>query len=185
MKVTPWNIAKFWRRLMFPPDREDFYMDRVTLKADLPWEPWLHCGVWLSVAATMILGESGLYPPADSADVVWLLFGLISPPVGFFSVWALEYNPGKARYIALWTRMIADIGLSVAIVAYLCNRLMTGQLGTQSIMADMILFLSAWFTMTLVLRDVRFIAATEKLAALIHRDLRHPCRGGRVDDAGR
>lgn len=188
MRVTPWNIAKFWKRLMFPPDRHDFYVGRLTLKSDLPWEPWLHAGVWLAVLMTIILGEFGLYPPTDPPDLVWLFFGLVAPPVGFFSVWMLEYNPGRARYVALWLRMVADVGLAVAIGAYLFNRLMTGQLGTQSIMADMILGLSAWFTMTLVARDVRFILATEKLASLIYCDRRNLTLSewaGQVDDASR
>ena len=172
MRVTPWNILKFWKRLMFPPHREDFYMDRLTLKADLPWEPWLHAGVWISVIMTIILGEFGLYPPTDTADLVWLFFGLVSPPVGFAAVWMLEFHSGRIRYIALWQRAAADIGLSVAITAYLCNRLMTGQLGVVSIMSDIILGTAAWFTLTLVARDIRFIVATEKLAALIYRDLR-------------
>lgn len=172
MKVTPWNIMKFWKRLMFPPHRHDFYIDRVTLKSDLPWEPWLHCGVWLSVIATIILGEWHLYPPRDFADWVWLTAGISSPTLGFASVWMLEFHPGKVRYVALWLRMIADLGLSVAIIAYLCNRISTGQLGAVSIMGDVILGTAAWFTLTLVARDVRFIIATEKLAALIYKDLR-------------
>ncbi len=188
MRVTPWTIAKFWKRLMFPPHREDFYMDRVTLKADLPWEPWLHCGVWCAVFATIVLGEWHLYPPQDTADWVWLLFGLTSPVIGFASAWMLEYHTGKVRYIAIWQRMISDIGLSVAIIAYLLNRIYTEQLGAGSIMADTILGLAAWFTLTLVARDIRFIVATEKLAALIYCDLREMTLSewaDRMDDAGR
>jgi hypothetical protein len=179
---------KFWKRLMFPPNREDFYIDRVTLKADLPWEPWLHCGVWLSVVVTIILGEWHLYPPEDFSDWVWLSFGLVSPPIGFASVWMLEHYSGKLRYIALWLRMSSDVGLSVAITAYLCNRVGTGQFGAQSIMADIILASCAWFTMTLVVRDIRFIVATEKLAALIYKDLRELSISEwveQVDDASR
>lgn len=167
MKVTPWNILKFWKRLMFPPHRSDFYHDRMTLKADLPWEPWLHCGVWIAVLITFIRGEWHLYPPNDAADWIWMIFGFSSPPIGFSSVWVLEHNKGRARYTALWMRMVSDIGLSVAILAYLCNRIGTGQLGTVSIMSDVILASAAWFTLTLVVRDIRFIVATEELAALL------------------
>lgn len=187
MKVTPWTIAKFWKRLMFPPHREDFYFDRVTLKADLPWEPWLHAGVWISVIITMILGEWHLYPPADFADFVWLSFGLTAPVLGFTSVWMLEYHTGRVRYVAIWLRAVADTGLSIAILAYLANRLGTGQLGLMSIMGDVILASAAWFNFTLVARDIRFIIATEKLAALIYCDLRDMSLSEwaeRMDDAG-
>ena len=188
MKVTPWNILKFWKRLMFPPHREDFYHDRLTLKADLPWEPWLHCGVWLAVIFTIIRGEWHLYPPSDAADWIWMIFGLVSPTMGFASMWMLEHYRGKTRYVALWQRMVSDIGLSIAILAYLCNRVGTGQFGTVSIMSDIVLASAAWFTLTLVLRDIRFIIATERLAGMIYRDLRGLTLAewaGRMDDASR
>lgn len=164
------NILRYWRRLMFPPDRHDYYMDRLMLKADLPWEPWLHCGVWLATALALIFGDSGIIPPVEGVDWVWVTFGLISPPIGFFSVWALEHNRGKSRYIAIWTRMAADIGLVICILSYLAARWGVGMLGLNSILSDMILFFSAWFTLTLVHRDIRFLAATERLADLLHRD---------------
>lgn len=173
---------------MFPPDRHDFYIDRVTLKADLPWEPWLHAGVWIAVAVTLVQQEWLLYPPGDAADWVWLLFGLLSPPLGFASVWMLEFHRGRVRYIAIWMRMVADIGLSVALISYLINRAFSGQLGAIGITGDIILATAAWFNMTLVSRDIRFIVATEKLAALIYRDVRCLTVGetaGRLDDASR
>ncbi len=172
MRVTPWTIAKFWKRLMFPPHRHEYYSDRLLLKADLPWEPWLHCGVWLATFFALIFGDHGVVPPVDGVDWVWVGFGLVSPVLGFFSVWALECNRGRSRYVAIWTRMVADIGLVVAILGYLAARWGAGGLGISSLMSDIILFLSSWFTLTLVQRDIKFLVATEKLAALIHRDVR-------------
>ena len=153
---------------MFPPKREAYYSDRLNLQADLPWEPWLHCGVWIGVTLTLIFGEVGVVPPFDTIDSFWIFFGLVSPPVGFFSVWALEDNRGKPRYIAIWTRMSADIGLAACIFIYLVAR---GQLSKVDIhfISDIILIFSAWFTLVLVHRDIKFLITTEKLASVIHQ----------------
>lgn len=150
---------------MFPKRGEEYVRGRLELGTELPWEPWLHAGVWCSVILTMILGEWHLYPPRDAADWTWTILGLVSPPIGFASQWILAFNKGRLRYWGLWLRMIADIGLVLAIVSYLCNRWYIGHLLVFDIMADMILLLSAWFTLTLAVRDVRFLLATEHLAA--------------------
>lgn len=168
MRVTPLNIMRFWKRLMFPPDRPDYFLDRVSLKADLPWEPWLHATVWVAVIVTLFFGEVNLTPPSDVADWVWAVFGLLFPAIGFFSVWMLEYGTGRVRYIGIWSRTVADAGLSMAILAYLFNRMNSGMLGKLSIMGDAVLLASAWFTLTLVKRDIKFIVATERLADAIY-----------------
>lgn len=170
MKVTPLNIVRYWRRLMFPPDRHEYYADRLLLKADLPWEPWLHCGVWIATFLALMFGDTGIVPPVTGVDWVWVSLGLTSPVLGFFSVWELEHGQGKSRYMAIWGRMAADIGLSTAILAYLAARWGEGLLGASSVLSDVILFLSAWFTLVLVHRDIKFLSATEQLASIIHRD---------------
>ena len=164
------NIARYWRRLMFPPGREAYYVERLLLRADLPWEPWLHCGVWIATFMALIFGDSGLVPPVAGIDWIWVVLGLGSPPLGFFSVWALEHGRGIVRYRAIWGRMAADIGLSTAIISYLCDRLGEGLLGVSAILSDVILFLSAWFTLSLVHRDIKFLSATEELAGVIQRN---------------
>lgn len=175
MKVTLPNVAKFWVRLMFPPDTEQYRHNRLVLKSDMPWEPWLHAGTWIAVILVLITGEKGVIPPVDGIDWYWIAFGLISPPIGFFSVWTLHYHTGRARYYALWGRMIADLGLAVCIGLYQLTRFIfpeEGALGfNYGLMSNMILFLSMWFTLTLVLRDIRFIIKTEQLAAEIYRDV--------------
>ena len=172
MKVTPWNILKFWKRLMFPPHREDYYRDRLTLKADLSWEPWLHASVWIGVILTLIFGETNLIPPVDFADWTWLVFGLAAPVVGFSSVWMLANCEGRYRYIGLWLRMAADAGLVVALISYLAHHIQheVGCPGKSpfSIMADTVLAAAAWYTATLVYRDIKFLRATEHLASEIY-----------------
>ena len=175
MKVTPLNILRFWKLLMFPPNGYHWHNNRMALKMDLPWEPWLHATVWLSAIYTIIVGEFALYPPTDSADIVWLVSGLTAPPVGFASVWMLAFKTGLPRYLAIWLRMVADLGLSISLLTYLCSRFEAESLGWFGITADAIVFASAWFTLTLVVRDIRFIVATERLANIIEAD--RLCKG--------
>ena len=155
---------------MFPPGRHEYYAERLLVKSDLPWEPWLHAGVWLATMLSLVFGDQGLVPPVYGVDWVWVVLGLVSPVVGFFSVWALEHGAGRVRYLAIWGRMAADIGLSAAIIAYLFARWDEGMLGVSSVLSDVILFLSAWFTLTLVHRDIKFLSATEHLAKIIHNN---------------
>ena len=145
MKVTPLNILRYWRRLMFPPVKGDFYLARLMLKADLPWEPWLHCAVWIATMLALLVGDAGVIPPVEGVDWIWVSFGLLSPPIGFFSVWMIEHGNGKTRYFAIWTRMVADMGLVVCLLTYLTARWNVGLLGMSSILSDVILFFSAWF----------------------------------------
>ena len=68
--------------------------------------------------------------------------------------------------------MAADIGLVIAILAYLINHIQhqatcPGK-SPFSIMGDSVLLASAWFTATLVHRDIKFLMATEHLASEIY-----------------
>ncbi len=177
MKVTPLNIARFWKRLMFPPDTDQYRYNRLVLRADMPWEPWLHAGVWLSMIFILIIGEEGVIPPLDGIDWLWVSFGLISPVIGFSSVWVLEHHTGRARYYALWGRMIADLGLVTSLLLYQLDRYLVHE-GVAfgfgfGLLPNTILFFSMWFTLTLVWRDVRFIIATEALAAAIYKNVHY------------
>lgn len=167
MKITPLNILRFWKMLMFPPSDTSYFLGRFKLKTELPWEPWIHAAVWTSVLVTLVIGELNLYPPAGNEDWVWLTFGLISSPIGFFSQWALKYAGGHGRYIALWTRMLADVGLAVTILAYLISQ-WAGEDIRVHITSSVILIFSAWFVLTIVVRDIRFIILTEKISNHIY-----------------
>lgn len=173
MRVTPINILIFWKRLMFPPLYTNY--SNAGRKGDLPWEPWLHATVWLAVIATWLFGETHVSPPGDAPDWVWLLFGLVFPPVGFFSVWMIQFGPGSIRYVGMWSRATADFGLAVAILSYLLNKLLSGTAG-ESVMGESVLLAGAWYMVVLVKRDVEFIILTERLADAIYRT--------QVDDAG-
>lgn len=167
---------RFWKRLMFPPQHSTFHADRLSLKGDLPWEPWIHCGIWLSMFAILAFGESDVVPPVDDFDWVWLIGGLLSPPVGFASVWMLAYCSGKFRYVAMWLRMLADAGVVMTIFLYQMERFQNH--GWESvgfghgIMGNVLLDFSAWYMSVLVGRDIRLIIEAEKLAAAIYYNVR-------------
>ena len=168
MKVTPLNILRFWKLLMFPPtDSHVYLLHRFKLRTELPWEPWLHAAVWISMLISLAFGEPNLFPPTGGEDWTWLFFGLVSPPVGFFSQWALKYCAGFGRYIAVWTRMVADFGLAIAMSAYLLNHWFSTD-DALHIMPSVVGAICVWFMLALVWRDIRFIFVIEKLSKAIH-----------------
>lgn len=171
---------------MFPPDTDQYRYNRMVLKFDMPWEPWLHCGVWVSMMLILIFGEQNVLPPVDGIDWIWLSFGIVSPTIGFFSVWALEHNTGRARYYGLWGRMLADVGLVITIGLYQLARFNGHDTWEEigfghGVLPNVVLFLAMWFTLTLVWRDVRLIVATEELAAALYLKQCAALEGARVD----
>ena len=178
MRVTPLNVMRFWYRLMFPPRTPAYHRDRLNLKGDLPWEPWLHCAIWIGVIIILLFtGERGVIPPIEGfVDWTWALLGFFSPILGFFSVWMLAFNPGRARYVALWLRMVSDMGLAGAIAFYQYDRWMS-ELGpitdpSVAVLGNVVLFFCFWYIAALVVRDIKFIVLTEKIASCIYAD---PC----------
>lgn len=163
MKVTPWNIAKFWARLMFPPSPTHHLRERLSLRGDPPWEPWLHCAVWLSVWLIVVTDL-----PPENSDWTWIILGLTSPMLGFFSVWVLANGASKgwAKYVAMWTRMVADAGLAITIVAY---QIAQWEDQCHPVIENAIMGFSAWYMLTLVVRDIRLIVEVERLADYLHK----------------
>lgn len=175
MKVTIPNIGRFWKRLMFPPDDQQYRYNRLVLRYDMPWEPWLHCAIWLGTILAVLVGEHGIMPPIDGIDWYWIFFGLVAPPIGFFSVWTLEHCKGRVRYGALWGRMVSDAGLATAILLYQLDRFLAHEeiQDFGGIVPNVVLFFAMAFTYTLVIRDLQFIIDTEHLAAQIYRDVHY------------
>jgi len=182
MKLTVLNVGRFWHRLMFPPITPTYHLDRLSLRMDLPWEPWLHCSMWLATVLTLIMGEKDVMPPIDGLDWYWLIGGLVAPPLGFFSAWTLAHYKGRSRYIAIWTRMVADLVLAVSMALYQLDRFdnQKTDIGL-AIIPSIVLFFAMWFTFALVWRDIKFIISTERLAALIYHDVREVTLGEWVE----
>ena len=172
VKTSPYKVLLFWRDLMFPP--RDFQTSRLALEGDLPWEPWIHPAMWLGAAGAIIFGDGDLVPPIDGTDYVWLSFGIISPVLGFCSVWMLAYGTGASRYVAMWMRTIADLGIVLAIAFYEFEKMVAHGnsvifqgLG-QGFVPNLVMIFAAWYMSVLVWRDVKVLIAVEKLAASIH-----------------
>jgi hypothetical protein len=172
MKVTPLNIARFWKRLMFPPIHPEYHGLRLALKGDLPWEPWMHCAVWVSMFMVLIHGDRGVAPPDELIEWSWIIGGLIFPPLGFSSVWVLAHKTGRLRYIAIWVRTVADVGLALSLFLYQLSRLEVQGFeplgwGEDGLVPNVVMNFSIWFLMVLGIRDVKLLIATEKLASKI------------------
>lgn len=190
MKVTVGNVLRFWKKLMFPEASSEYHLDRLRLRMDMPWEPWLHCSVWIGMILILVNGELKVVPPINGLDWPWIVGGLLSPVVGFASVWTLAFKSGRARYVAIWTRMVSDIGLASTIILYQVDRAAIHgweAIGWgEAVLPNIVLNFAAWFTLALVWRDIRFIIATEKLAASIYANVRTLSLdewADRVDDA--
>ena len=170
MKVTPGNVARFWVRLMFPPGPENHLRQRLKLQGDPPWEPWLHCAVWISVFA-VIGAHYAAGQSLDRLDWIWVALGVISPPVGFFSVWILANSEscGRARYVAMWMRLCADAGVVLTIAVYQIVRVGEGG-RLYPLMANIVLAFCAWYMATLVARDIHLVRTVEKLAESLYRE---------------
>jgi hypothetical protein len=160
---------------MFPPDKDQYRYNRMVLKYDMPWEPWFHASVWIATLLVILVGEKGVLPPIDGIDWCWLYFLLVSPVIGFSSVWALEHSEsGTVRYYAVWGRMISDSGLSLGIILYQLDRFLAHDaleaigLG-HNVIPNVVLMAATWFTLTLVKRDIDFLADSEVLADQIYR----------------
>lgn len=172
MKITPVNVVKFWKRLMFPPRWDDFHSDRISLKGDLPWEPWLHPAVWFATVAVLIVGDGMVVPPVDGRDWLWVVFGLASPVLGFTAVWMLNYGNGKRRYLAVWLRMVSDIGLVFAVLLYYIEMIYLSCATsacaiTGAIFPSVVVFFAMWYLLVLVWRDIQLIAHIERIASML------------------
>lgn len=169
MKLTPWNVLKFWKLLMFPPWSGSALYLRLRLKGDPPWEPWLHCAVWLSVFAVIAVHHMDRIA-LDLLDWVWVSLGLFAPPVGFASVWILaNTSGGRFRYVAMWMRLSADFALVWTILVYQAARLDDIGHG-HPIMANIVLLFAAWYMATLVYRDWYLVREVENLAGRIRQE---------------
>lgn len=156
---------------MFPPQWSDFQSDRVSLKGDLPWEPWLHPAIWFATMAVLAFGDGVVYPPFDNLDFLWVSFGLASPVLGFSSVWMLHFGDGRRRYQAIWLRAVSGIGLVTGTLIYYFEyiyRTNSSNVYRPFIFPSVVVFFCLWYLLVLIFRDAKLIVKIEKLASALH-----------------
>lgn len=154
------NAGRFMLRVYVPSDT-DFWVARQAFKADLAWQPYLYTAVFWGAAFTTIFGDQDVFP-VDRIDRIWLLFGFVSPVVGFVASMMLRQGSGKIRYSAFWLRIAANIGLICGISTYLLAvidnpRPMTITMYTGCMM----------FVMVLIFKDLHFLLVAERIAKKI------------------
>lgn len=162
------NAARFLLRIYVPSDK-DFWVARQALKADLAWQPYLYTAVFWGVVLTVIFGDGDTIPPIDRIDQAWILFGLISPVVGFAASMMLRLGQGQIRYSAFWLRIGANVGMISAISTYLLAVVTQPRPMTVTTYMAAVIFLTV-----LIVKDSHFLIQTEQVAKQIrdkHGDL--------------
>jgi hypothetical protein len=157
----------FW-----PPGNAEWWKQRLSIRADLAWQPFLFTAVWWGACLTMILRILDIYdvdPPGksiDSIEGIWLYGALSFPVVGYISVQVIQNGRGKWLYGALWCRLAADIGVATSLFCFMLREAVTDEAHPfmLTIMAAAVLFLTF-----LTVRDIKFLVATERLANYLAR----------------
>lgn len=186
------KFMRFFIGLFAPLPYHDYYSARLSMKAELSWQPYLHTTVWWGIVATMMVGDPMFYPPGDGLDWIWLLGGLTFPIVGLTAVWLLKHGSGTQRYAAFWLRLASDIGLASVLMAYEVERLCVAPFTPPCVgcgvmwqpFVDPIITGCIVFLGVLIYRDIRFLRITESVAdKLISGELSMK-PGGRATESG-
>lgn len=166
------DMWKFLHINLFP---ETNFEARLALKADLAWQPYLHPAVLIGCLLTLAFGDRDMIPPVDHWDWLWLAAGIVSPLLGFASIWMMKTKTGRARYRAFWLRLAANLGIITAMTVYEIARFSTEIRHPIEYhpIVDTVFISAIAFMTVVVVRDIRFLIVVEKVAALIYRDLRH------------
>jgi hypothetical protein len=170
---SPFRVLK---RLFLPVPLNEYYLARLSAKADLPWQPYLHNAIFWGVILTLLFGEREVIPPVKGIDWIWVIAGLASPIIGFVSLVFLENGTGETRYRAFWLRLAADVGLATAILAYGVDSGIAHQHDRASdimYLGDAVLFSALMFLFVLIYRDIKFLALAERVATELHNNNRH------------
>jgi hypothetical protein len=171
-------VADMWRffvrRILPEVDNGGYYQARLSLKADLAWQPYLHPAVFIGSFLTILFGDRDMIPPVDHWDWVWLGGGLVSPIAGFTSIWIMKKKPGRPRYRAFWLRLASNIGVATTMMVYEIARFSTEIRSPIEYhpLVDTVFLASILFMLVLIYRDIKFLLIMERVAAVIYRDVR-------------
>lgn len=157
----------FW-----PPGDASWWRRRLSVKADLAWQPFLFTAVFWGAVITLVyrwLDIMDVDPPGkdiDSIEGIWLWGALTAPVLGYVSVQVIQHGSGRWRYAALWCRLAADIGVATSLLCFGLRRFFDGP---GHPFGQAILIACVSFLVFLTVRDVKFLIATEHLASYLTR----------------
>lgn len=147
---------------------------RLNLQPALSWQPWLHPAIMLGSILTLVFGDRDMIPPINGWDWVWLTAGIISPPLGFWSIWLMKHHTGRVRYRAFWLRLAANAGAVTTMSAYEVARFSVELSDPIEYhpLVDTVFLAAILFMVVVIYRDLKFLVLVERLAAVIYRDVR-------------
>jgi hypothetical protein len=158
------SVFRLLKRLVVPAPDEDWSRARMGVRADLAWQPYLFLAVFYGTILSVTLGDKTIDPPGadfEAAEWLWSITAIGSPPLAFVAVWMIIHTSGRWRYLALWLRLAADIGIMAAMIAYLYEHIATR---AEHPFEGAIVVASIIFIWVLIWRDIRFLIITERLA---------------------
>lgn len=166
------RVFRFLFNMFLPPADKEWIKSRLEVRADLHWQPWLFTATFYGALLTLLLGGVALVPPGVDVggfEWVWLLAAFTCPPVAFAAAWFVRHGKGRVRYIAMWVRLAADIGVLTSLTTFLVERIFfgVGHPFEYAIFTACCLFLAV-----ICARDVKLLILTERLAdRLLREDL--------------
>lgn len=138
----------------------------------VPFSPLLFSFVW--VATLVVIVQDDLYPIpfevlATWAYVLWGVVGLGSPPLALFAYYLVRYcKRARSTLFGFWLRFAADLGqLTAMTVFFIAIQISEPWVNESQIYRRYIGIAVLIFLVTLVVRDILALVATELLARRI------------------
>lgn len=169
------EFLRFLYRMLVPAYDEEWFKARLCGKPEVKFQPYLSTAIFYGAVFTLLIGDPWINPPGPDGvgiiDSIWIVSAIIFPLIALISDWAIVKRCGRRRYFAMWTRLIANVGLMTALMSYQAERLLSGQ---GHPFEDTILFVSIVYLLVLIVGDIRFLTLTERLAdELVQRQYEH------------
>lgn len=128
--------------------------------------------------ATLRLAYLQSPPPAfdviiyDNFYIVWLSLGILSPVLSFISWFLIEKRTGRKRFMGMWLRLAADIGVFTTLITYHVTTAFTrgAPISEAKIFSRYLLGACILFTFILIIRDMWTVYLTERLASKINKE---------------
>lgn len=100
---------------------------------------------------------------------VWLSLMIGSPVLSLMSWIAIEKRSGRTRFMGMWSRLAADIGMLTTLVTFHAAEALTRNEGESHLLSRYIVAATIMFVFSLIIRDVWTLIVMERLAGQIHR----------------